>query len=237
MGSEYNYNLILYIRQRPREGLVCVPQHTGDSLRFSFFTRTQCLCFPSSSFWQRVNVNISTETWSGGVSIAEKSLLPVPRNLLGIPLSSGECHLHDSSLGQCYCLSFNRWKALKFRKMTWLTQGFMVYNSKIRVQASVPLDQNSVLSLYIFQDKTFVSNTVCACVVVTQLCLTLCDPVGCSPQPRLLCGILQARILKWVAVLFSRGSSWPRNRTQVSCTAWRFFTVWARREVHLPLLS
>ena len=54
----------------------------------------------------------------------------------------------------------------------------MVYNSKIRVQASVHLDQNSVLSLYIFQDKTFVSNSVCACVAVTQLCLTLCDPHG-----------------------------------------------------------
>ena len=57
----------------------------------------------------------------------------------------------------------------------------MVYNSKIRVQASVYLDQSSVLSLYIFQNKTFVSNTVCACVSVTQLCLTLCDPMDCSP--------------------------------------------------------
>ena len=40
------------------------------------------------------------------------------------------------------------------------------------------------------------------------------------------------RILKWVACLFSRGSSWPRNWTRVSCTAGRFFTSWATREVH-----
>ena len=40
------------------------------------------------------------------------------------------------------------------------------------------------------------------------------------------------RILKWVACLFSRGSSWPRNWTRVSCTAGRFFTSWATREAH-----
>ena len=52
-----------------------------------------------------------------------------------------------------------------------------------------------------------------------------------SLQPRgILHGILQARILEWVAFPFSRGSSQPRNRTQVSHTAGRFFTVWATRE-------
>ena len=42
--------------------------------------------------------------------------------------------------------------------------------------------------------------------------------------------ILQARILEWVAIPFSRGSSWPRFQTRVSCVAARFFTVWATRE-------
>ena len=42
--------------------------------------------------------------------------------------------------------------------------------------------------------------------------------------------ILQARILEWVAMPFSRGSSWPRDRTQISCIAGRFFTNWAMRE-------
>ena len=41
------------------------------------------------------------------------------------------------------------------------------------------------------------------------------------------------RILEWVAYSFSRGSSQPRNQTQVSCIADRFFTIWATREVHL----
>ena len=43
-------------------------------------------------------------------------------------------------------------------------------------------------------------------------------------------GILQARIQEWVSISFSRGSSWPRNRTRVSCIAGRFFTSWATRQ-------
>ena len=45
------------------------------------------------------------------------------------------------------------------------------------------------------------------CVLVAQLCLTLCDPVDCSPPGSSVHGIFQARILEWVAVPFSRGSS------------------------------
>ena len=56
--------------------------------------------------------------------------------------------------------------------------------------------------------------------------LTLCDPVDCS-LPGSIHEIFQARILEWVAVFFSRGSSRPRDRTWVSCIAGRHFTVWA----------
>ena len=60
---------------------------------------------------------------------------------------------------------------------------------------------------------------------VAQSCLTLCDPMDYTAH-----GILQARILEWVATPFSRGSSQPRNRTQVSCIPSRSFTSWATRE-------
>ena len=60
---------------------------------------------------------------------------------------------------------------------------------------------------------------------VAQSCLTLCHPRDSTVH-----GIHQARILEWVAYLFSSGSSWPRNWTRVSCIAGRFFTSWARRE-------
>ena len=66
-------------------------------------------------------------------------------------------------------------------------------------------------------------------VLVTQSCLILSDPMDCSPPGSSVHGILQARILEWVAIPSSRGSSWPRDQTQVSCNAGRFFTVWATR--------
>ena len=66
---------------------------------------------------------------------------------------------------------------------------------------------------------------------------TLCDPMDCSPPGSSVHGILQARILEWVAISFSRGSSQPRDRTQVSCIAGRFFTIWATREAERGPLS
>ena len=70
----------------------------------------------------------------------------------------------------------------------------------------------------------------CMCVLVVQSYLTLCDPMNCSPPSSSVHGTLQARILEWVAISFSRGSSWPRDWTQVSCTAGRFSTIWTTRE-------
>ena len=58
-----------------------------------------------------------------------------------------------------------------------------------------------------------------------------CDHMDCSLPGSSVVEVLQARILEWVAISFSRGSSWPRDQTQVSCAAGRFFTNWATREV------
>ena len=68
-----------------------------------------------------------------------------------------------------------------------------------------------------------------ACLV-TQSCLGLCNPMDCSLPGSSVNGILQARILEWVATSSSRGSSWPRDRTPVSYITGRFFTIWATRE-------
>ena len=65
---------------------------------------------------------------------------------------------------------------------------------------------------------------------VTQSCLTLCDLMDCSLPGSSVHGILQAEILQWVAISFSRVSSQPRDCTLVSCIAGRSFTVWAPRE-------
>ena len=62
---------------------------------------------------------------------------------------------------------------------------------------------------------------------VAQSCLTLCDPLVCSLPGSPLHGIFQARILEWVAISFSRGSSRPRDQAQVSHIVDRWFTIWA----------
>ena len=62
-----------------------------------------------------------------------------------------------------------------------------------------------------------------------QSCPTLCDPMDCSPPGSSVHGIFQARILEWIAIPFSRGSSWPRNQTStsyISCFSKRILYHW-----------
>ena len=70
---------------------------------------------------------------------------------------------------------------------------------------------------------------------VAQSCLTFCDPMDCSLPGSSIRGIFQTRILEWVAISFSRRSSWPRDWTWVSCIVGRCFTIWATREVQMCL--
>ena len=71
---------------------------------------------------------------------------------------------------------------------------------------------------------------VCACVLVTQSYPALCVPWAAALPGSSVHGIFQARILEWGAILFLRRSSRRRDRTQVSCTAGRYLTVWAAKE-------
>ena len=68
-------------------------------------------------------------------------------------------------------------------------------------------------------------------IEVAQLCLTLHGPMDCSLPGSSAHGIFQARVLEWVAISFSRGSSWPRDRTCVSHIVGRCFTIWTTKEV------
>ena len=63
-------------------------------------------------------------------------------------------------------------------------------------------------------------------------CPTLWDPMDCNLSVSSVHGILQARILQWVAIPSFRGSSWARDWTWISCIAGRFVTTWATREAH-----
>ena len=86
----------------------------------------------------------------------------------------------------------------------------------------------NVLACFILDVPNIISQPLaspcCLCVLVTQSCLTFWEPMDCSLTGSSVRGILQARILGWVAIPFSRGSSQPRDRTRVSCIAGGFFT-------------
>ena len=58
---------------------------------------------------------------------------------------------------------------------------------------------------------------VCECQSLSRL--LLCDSTDCSPPGSSVCGIFQARVLEWVAMSYSRGSSQPRDQTHISCTS------------------
>ena len=79
----------------------------------------------------------------------------------------------------------------------------------------------SILKFY----SVNLSTMPCCCYLATKSCLTLCDPMDCSPPGSSVHGILQAGILEWVAIPLSRVSSRPRDRTHVSYLAGRFFTT------------
>ena len=71
------------------------------------------------------------------------------------------------------------------------------------------------------------------CVHVSRSVMSNCLWSHGSPPCSSVYGILQARILEWVATPFSKGSSQPRDQTWVSCIAGRVFIIWATREAHI----
>ena len=113
------------------------------------------------------------------------------------------------------------------KSLDFLACFYNVYNTKTRLRLLKPIRKGRVLFT---QGEFLWSNNICVCVLVAQLDPTLCNPVDCSPPGSSVHGIPQARILEWVAIPFSRGSSWPRDQIQVFLIAGRFFTTWATRE-------
>ena len=84
------------------------------------------------------------------------------------------------------------------------------------------MDLKIIILSEVSQKDHMMSLTHCE---VAQSCPTLCNPMDCSLPGFSVHGIFQARVLEWVAISFSKGSSRPRDRTQVSCIVGRRFTL------------
>ena len=152
--------------------------------------------------------------------------LPSPSNLAGLKFQSLFILWHMIVKlwwafifppSSCYCLLFS-----------W----FFPLHTQFRVNQE---SEGSLYEDFVVQSSViFFFLSVHACLV-TQSCLTLCWTIACQAPVR---GIFQASKLKWVAISYFRGSSWPRDQTCVSCvpcTVGGFFTCWAIREAPLFL--
>ena len=98
--------------------------------------------------------------------------------------------------------------------------------SIIRSSQMVETNQVSINRWMDKQNKIY----SCCCCLVTKSCPTFCNATDSSLPGFSVHGVSQARILKWVAISFSRGSSWSRDRTCVSCVGWWILYHWATRE-------
>ena len=105
---------------------------------------------------------------------------------------------------------------------------YSFYNAVVNNISLYVLIPNHLLQIYrnIIDFCTLILYLAVLCFV-TQSWQTHCDPMDCSQPGSSVHGILQARMLEWVDIPFSRGSFQPRDRTEVSYIAGRFFTVWA----------
>ena len=162
------------------------------------------------------------------------------------------------TLSLCFSLSFATWEDRVWWHLQQDTEDYrlrlgerMAQDYQDERSGHVRLDgPGSYQVFFVFQGKRHLEvskhHASCSCrcswklvaalplnesqVLVAQSCPTFCDPMDCSPPGSSVYGILQARILEWVAISFSRGSSWCRDQTQVFCIADKFFTMWATRE-------
>ena len=72
---------------------------------------------------------------------------------------------------------------------------------------------------------------------LAKWCLTLCDPMDCSPPGSSVPGISQVRRLEWFAISFSTGSSWPWDLTQAFCIGWWVLYRWVTRKPSMDIIS
>ena len=128
--------------------------------------------------------------------------------------------LQEASI-PCWSLKLPPW----IPPSTDLTQSslHLFYPTLLSVHVTILANPRRFFSVRLYSIKGFHLSKV----KVAELCPTLCEPMDYT-----VFGILQARILEWVAFPSSRGSSQPRGQTQVSLIAGRFFISWATREAH-----
>ena len=139
----------------------------------------------------------------------------------------------DVSLSELRALVMDReaWRAAIHgvaKSRTWQSDWTELNTYYINILFIHTIYVYSMLQYAIYYIHIFLYVRAWVCAKLLQLCLTLCDPMNCSPPDSSVHWILQARILEWVAIASSRGSSWPRDWICIfcnSCIAGGFFST------------
>ena len=182
-------------------------------------------CLQGPSFTK--NLSLNHFSWNPLPSISAQSPYPVPSDHPGLPSTEVLLGWFSQNPPWGSSWQFSIHQPAPCPHILFLGYKISTFPCCIRSWAqSLPL-QNP-MAVYLPNRSTSQEDCstfchACACILITQLCPTLCDPVDCSPPGSSVHGIFWARIPEWVAISFSRGSFCPRNRTWVCCIAGRFF--------------
>ena len=139
----------------------------------------------------------------------------------------------------CSSLGSSVLKILQARILEWVAVPFSRVSSWPRDRILVSHIAGRFFTIWATGNQMIrLFKIMCVRAPSLQLCPTLCDPMDCSPPGSSVSGISQARISQWVAISSSRGSSWPRDRTHISCTGKKILHHWATtyHKIH-PILS
>ena len=118
------------------------------------------------------------------------------------------------------------WVAISFLSSAWKWKVKVKLLSHVQLLATPRTAAHQApLSMGVSRQEYWSGSRVPSPIKLLQLYPILCDPMDCSPLGFSVHGILQVRILKWVAMPSSRRSSWPRDQTCISCISGRFFTT------------
>ena len=148
-------------------------------------------------------------------------------------------HFHASSTATHKCTRYEDWEVVPhcfvFPSLLLILKFFCIFAIDVCWKLLVPIFCILLYCLY-FLKINFKSSKSQAFVDCVHVCMlsrfgyvsTLCDPMDSSPPGSCVSGILQAKMLEWVAMPSSSGSSRPRDETNISCSSWiagRFFTT------------